>query len=54
MENKNVYTPNQGKNKEKDLNHNIYKGKMPTAAGKKHLSVHFLHHGPRPFHLLTE
>ena len=27
---------------------------MPTLAGNKHLSMHFLLHGPRPFHLSTE
>ena len=27
---------------------------MPTLAGNKHPSVHFLPHGPRPFHLSTE
>ena len=30
------------------------KGKIPTLAGKKHLSVHFFPHGPRLFHLWTE
>ena len=30
------------------------KGKMPTVAGNKHLSVHFFLHGPRLFHLSTE
>ena len=30
------------------------KGKMPILAGNKHLSVQFLLHGPRPFHLSTE
>ena len=27
---------------------------MPTLAGNKHPSIHFLPHGPRPFHLSTE
>ena len=27
---------------------------MPTLAGNKHLSIHFLPHGPRPSHLSTE
>ena len=27
---------------------------MPTLAGNKHLSIHFLPHGPRLFHLSTE
>ena len=27
---------------------------MPTLAGNKHLSVHFLPHGPRLSHLSTE
>ena len=30
------------------------KEKMPTLAGKKHLSVHFFLRGPRLFHLSTE
>ena len=40
----NVYTPIQGTNKEKYFNHIIYKGKMPTLAANKHLSVHFFLH----------
>ena len=48
-----VYTPNQCKNREKNFNHKIYKGKMPTFAGNKHLSLHFFLHGPRFFHLST-
>ena len=31
---------------EKYLNHIIYKGKMPTLAGNKHLSIHFFLHRP--------
>ena len=27
---------------------------MPTLAGNKHSSIHFLPHGPRPFRLSTE
>ena len=27
---------------------------MPTLAGNKYPSVHFLFHGPRPFHPSTE
>ena len=30
------------------------KGKRPTLAGNKHLSVHFFLHGPRLSHLPTE
>ena len=49
-----VYTPIQGTNKEKYLNHIIYKAKMPTLAGNKHISVHFFFHRPSLFHLSTE
>ena len=49
-----VYTPNQGSNREKYFNHIIYKRKMPTLAGNKHLSVRFFLHVLRLFHLLTE
>ena len=49
-----VYTPIQGTNKEKYFNHIVYKVKMPTLAGNKHLSVHFFLPGMRLFHLLTE
>ena len=52
--NKIVYTPNQSSDREKYFNHIIYKGKMPTLAGNKHLSVHFFLHGSRLFHLWTE
>ena len=49
-----VYTPGQGTNREKYLNHIIYQRKgMPTLAGNKHLSVHFFRHGPRLSHLST-
>ena len=50
----NVYTPIRGSNGEKYFNHIIYKGKMPTLVGNKHLSVHFFFHTPRFFHLPTE
>ena len=30
------------------------KGKMPTLAGNKYLSIYFFLHGPRLFHLSTE
>ena len=49
-----VYTPNQSRNREKYINHIIYKGKMPTLAGDKHLSVHLFLHGPPLFHFSTE
>ena len=49
-----IYTPIQGTNREKCFNHIIYKGKMPSLAGKKHISVHFLFHKQRVFHLSTE
>ena len=49
-----VYTPNQGTNREKHFNHIIYKGKMPTLAGNKHLAVQFFLHGARLFHFSTE
>ena len=54
VENKNVYTENQGTNREKYFNHFISKGKIPTPAEKKHLCVHFVLHGPRLFHLSTK
>ena len=50
-----VYTPDQSTNREKYFIHIIYqRERMPTMAGNKHPSVHFLPHGPRPFHLSTE
>ena len=49
-----AYTPTQGTNREKYFNYINYKGKMPTLAGNKHLSVHFFLHGPRLFYLSTE
>ena len=49
-----VYTPIQGTNREKYFNHNIYKGKMPTLAGNKHLSVHFFFRRAHLLHLSTE
>ena len=49
-----VYTSNQSTNREKYLNHIIYKRKMPTLAGNKHLSVHLFPHRLRLFHLSTE
>ena len=49
------YTPDQGTKREKYIIQSIYqKERMPTLAGNIHLSVHFLPHGPRPFHLSTE
>ena len=46
---------NQGTNREKYFNHIIYRRNgMPTLAGSKHPSVHFIPHGPRLFHLSTE
>ena len=48
-----IHTPNQGTSREKNFNHIIYKRKMPTLAGNKHLSVHCFVHGPRRFHLST-
>ena len=50
----NVYTPIQGMNREKYLNHIMSKGKTPTLAGYKYLSHHFFVHRPRLFHLSTE
>ena len=32
-----VYTPIQGTNRENHSNHTIYKGKIPTLLGDKHL-----------------
>ena len=49
----NVYMPIQGTNREKYFNHNIYKGRMPTLTGNKHLCVHFFFQRPRLFHLST-
>ena len=49
-----AYTSIQGTNREKYFNLIIYEGKMPTLAGNNHLSVHFLLHGLRLFHLPTE
>ena len=49
-----VYTPNQGTNGEKYFSHIFYKGKMPTLAGNKHLSVHFFLDGQRPSPLSME
>ena len=48
------YTPNQGWNGERYFIHNIFKGKMPTLAWSKHLSIYLFFHGTRLFHLLTE
>ena len=48
------YTTIQGRNRKNYFNHIIYKGKMPTLAGNKHLSVLFFFHRPRLFHLSTE
>ena len=52
--NKIVYTPIHITNREKYFNHIIYKEKMPTLAGNKHLSVHFFLPRPRIFNLSTE
>ena len=50
-----VYTPDQGTNREKYLNHIIYqREKMRTLAGNKHPSVFFFPHAPRLLHLSTE
>ena len=49
-----VYTPIQGTNRKKYFNYIIYKGKMPTLAWNKHLSVHFFLHRPHLFHLLAK
>ena len=49
-----VYTPNQGTNTEKYFKHINYRGKDADSGVKKHLSVHFFLHGPRPFNLSTE
>ena len=49
-----VHKPIQCTNREKYFNQNIYKGKMPTLAGNKHLSVHFFFHRPRFLHLSRE
>ena len=49
-----VYTPNQGTNREKQLNHTIHKKNMTTLTGNKHPSCHFFLHGPRLFPLSTE
>ena len=46
-----VYTPFQGTNKKKYFNNIIYKWKLPTLAGNKHLSVHFPFHRHCLFHL---
>ena len=48
------FTPIQRTNREKYFNHIINKEKMPTPAGKKHLSFHFFFDIPRNFHLWTE
>ena len=50
----NVYTPIQGRNKEKYNKHIIYERKMPLMVGNKHLSVHFFFHRQLLFHLSTE
>ena len=36
-----VYPSIQGTNRDKHFNHIICKGRMPTLAGNKHLSIHF-------------
>ena len=49
-----VYTHLHGSNREKNFDHTNCKGKMPTLAGKTHLSVLFFLRGPRLFHLSKE
>ena len=49
-----VYASIQGTNREKYFNHIIYKGKIPTLAANKKLSVHFFLPRPCLFHLSTE
>ena len=49
-----VYTPIHGTNREKCFFHVIYKGKMPTLGGNKHLFVHFFSDRPCLFHISTE
>ena len=49
-----VYTPNQGTNREKYLNHIVYQRRDANSAGKKHLSIHFFLLGPRLFHASTQ
>ena len=49
-----VYMPIEGTKREKYFNHIIYKGKMPTVAGNKQLSVHSFLHRLRLFHLSKE
>ena len=39
-----VYTPSQDTIEEKNFNHIIFKRKMPSLAGNKHLSVQFFFH----------
>ena len=48
------YGPIQSTETGKYFNHIIYKEKMPTPAGNKHLSVYFFFRRPRFFHLSTE
>ena len=49
-----VYTPGQGTKWGKNFIHNNYKVNMPTSAGNKQISLHFLLCRPRVFHLSTE
>ena len=49
-----VYSPIRGTNMEKYFNQIIYKGKMPTVAGNKHLPVHSFLHRQHLFHFSTE
>ena len=45
---------NSDTNREKNFKKNIYKGKMQSLPGNKHLSVHFFVHIPRLVHISTE
>ena len=49
-----VYTPIQGSRREKYFVCVIYKGKTPTLARNKHLSVHFFLYGPCLLRLSTK
>ena len=46
-----VYKPIPGTNRDKYFTHLFYKGLIPTLAAIKDLSVLFLFHRPRLFHL---
>ena len=49
-----VYTPSRCTNRERYFNHINYKGKMPTVAGNKHVSIYSFPHRPRLFYLSTK